>query len=308
MLVAVGLLALGAAILYAGAEAAVRGASTLARATGFPAFALGALLFGIDPEGLGAAIAAAARGETAIATGEIFGAVLFLFSAAFGAALLVSRRPVPSPSPIMVLVPAIPLVGAATTLADRVVDRPEGALLIAVYAAYVAVLLRERSAAFGHGAELESEAATGGRGRGGVLAAGGLVLLVAGAAVAVAGAQRLVEETDLLAGFVGAGVLGIVVSIDEVFLEVLPVRRGNPELATGNLFGTLAAFSSGVLGLAALVRPLEVDSAGATAFLAVAALYAVVATAFLARGRAGRGVGAFVLAGYGAWLLVSSAL
>lgn len=308
MLVAVGLLALGAAILYAGAEAAVRGATGLARATGFPAFALGALLFGIDLEGLGAGVAAAARGETAIAAGEIFGTVLFLFSAAFGAALLVSRNPVPSPSPIMVLVPAIPLVGAATTLADRVVDRPEGALLIAVYAAYVAVLLRERSSAAAVGSDLESEASTGGRRRAGLLVAGGLVLLVAGAWVAVGGAERLVQETDLLAGFVGAGILGVVVSIDEVFLEVLPVRRGHPQLATGNLFGTLAAFSSGVLGIAALVRPLEVDSAGATSFLAVAALYAVVATVFLARGRAGRGVGAVVLAAYGIWLLVSSSL
>ncbi len=308
MLVAVGLLALGAAILYAGAEASVRGTTSLARATRFPAFALGALLFGIDLEGLGAGVAAAARGETAIAAGEIFGSVLFLFSAAFGAALLVSRKPVPSPSPIMVLVPAIPLVGAATTLADRVVDRPEGALLIAVYAAYVAVLLRERSSAEALGVELKSKADRGGRRRAGLLVAGGLILLVAGAWVAVGGAERLVRETDLLPGFVGAGILGIVVSIDEVFLEVLPVRRGHPQLATGNLFGTLAAFTSGVLGVAALVRPLEVDSAGATAFLAVAVLYAVVATVFLTRGRAGRGVGAVVLAAYGVWLLLASSL
>ncbi len=46
MLVALGLLALGAVLLYAGAEAAIRGATALARALRVPAFVLGALLFG----------------------------------------------------------------------------------------------------------------------------------------------------------------------------------------------------------------------------------------------------------------------
>ena len=86
------------------------------------------------------------------------------------------------------------------------------------------------------------------------------------------------------------------------------MRRGIPELATGNLFGTVAAFSTGVLGLAALVRPLEVDGAGATAFLAAAALYTVVATIFLARGHVGTVVGVAILALYGLWLGFASRL
>jgi cation:H+ antiporter len=136
----------------------------------------------------------------------------------------------------------------------------------------------------------------------------GLALLVAGAWVLLSGGSRLVRETNLLAGFVGAVILGILVSLDEVLLEVLPIRRGNPDLATGNLFGTLAAFFSGVLGVAALVRPLEVDSVGATAFLGVAFLYAVVATTFLLRGNVGRLVGGFVLLCYGGWLAGASVI
>src|SRR5439155_3289094 len=112
----------------------------------------------------------------------------------------------------------------------------------------------------------------------------GLALVYVGATVVVNGGIRILERTSLAAGFVGAAVIGALAALDEVFLEVLPVLRGTPELATGNLFGTVAAFSTGVLGLAALVRPLEVDGAGATAFLAAAALYTVVATTFLARG------------------------
>jgi cation:H+ antiporter len=272
---------------------------------------LGALLFGIDLEGLGAAVVAAARGQTAIAAGEIFGTVFFLFGAAFGAALLFARRPVPSPEPVMILAPAVLLVAAAAALFDRFVGRLEGGLLVTLYAAYVGLVIRSGYRyAQERGEELVRESAEGPRAPvlRAALAGAGLALLVAGAWVLLSGGTRLIRETGLLPGFVGAAILGILVSLDEVLLEVLPIRRGTPELATGNLFGTLAAFCSGVLGTAALVRPLDVDSGGAMAFLGAAFLYAVIATVFLLRGRAGRVLGALILVCYAALLLATSVI
>jgi cation:H+ antiporter len=304
MLVAVALLVAGAAVLYLGAEAAVRGATGLSRALGVTAFAVGALLFGIDLEGLGAAVVASARGETAIAAGEIFGTVLFLFSAAFGAALLLAREPVPSPDRIMVLAPGLHLVACAFAVADRYVARLEGVLLVVFYLAYVGLVVRTgRTPSAG-----DTEAVPDRSGARLLVVAGGLLAVAGGAGLLVAGGVRLVTEAGLTAGFVGAAVLGILVSLDEVVLEVLPIRRGTPELATGNLFGTLAAFTTGVLGLAALVRPLVIDAPGSVAFLGVAVLYAVVATTFVARGRAGRLLGTVVLASYAAWLVWSATL
>jgi len=297
MLLAVVLLAAGAGVLYVGAEAAVRGASGLTRALGVPAFAVGALLFGLDLEGLGAAVVAAGRGETALAAGEIFGTVLFLYSAAFGAALLLAREPVPAPDRTMVLAPGLHLVACAFAVSDRYVARLEGVLLIVFYLAYVGLVIRRNGTTAGEG---ERDAT---RGAPLLLVGGGLLAVAGGAALLVAGGARLVTEAGLQAGFVGAAVLGILVSLDEVLLEVLPIRRGAPELATGNLFGTLAAFSTGVLGLAAVVRPLEIDAPGSVAFIGVAVLYALVATVFVARGRAGRLLGGFVLASYAAWLV-----
>jgi cation:H+ antiporter len=310
MLGALGLLAVGAVVLYVGAEAAVRGAAALARALGIRAFVLGALLFGIDLESLGTAVAASARGETALAAGEIVGTVLFLYGAAFGAALLVARGPIPSPGPVLVLAPALHLVAGAFALTDRYVARLEGVFLVAMYLAYVGLLVRGGRIPQGT-TEIEREADRAGRGRRPVsaaLAVGGLALVAAGATVVVAGATRFTEASGLAAGFVGAAILGVLVSLDELLLEVLPVRRGQAELATGNLFGTLPAMAAGVMGLAALVHPLDVDSAGAAGYLAMAFLYAVVATVFLARGQAGRWLGAFVLVSYAAWLVVSSTL
>ena len=306
MLAAVALLIAGAAVLYLGAEVAVRGATGLSRALGVSAFVVGALLFGIDLEGLGAAVVASARGETALAAGEIFGTVLFLFSAAFGAALLLAREPVPSPDRLMVLAPGLHLVACAFAISDRYVARLEGVLLVVFYLAYVGLVLRSgRTEPDGEAGPVPDPRGPGARL---LVVAGGLVAVAGGAALLVAGGVRLVSEAGLRAGFVGAVVLGILVSLDEVLLEVLPIRRGTPGLATGNLFGTLAAFTTGVLGLAALVRPMVLDAPGSVAFLGVAVLYAVVATVFVARGRAGRLLGGVVLASYAAWLLWSATL
>ena len=302
MLVAISLLVAGAAVLTVGAEAAIRGAGRLAKARRISPFLLGALLFGVDVESVGAALIAAGRGQTALAAGEAFGTVVFLFSAAFGVALLLAPRPIESPSIQMVLLPAVTLLAGAAALADRVVSRPEGGALIGAYGIYLGIVIVDGRGAQARAEAIVREAEEGPRVPSLVLLVGGLALVYAGASVLVNGGVRLLSMSGLAAGFVGAAIIGALASLDEVFLEVLPVRRGIPELATGNLFGTVAAFSTGVLGLAALVRPLEVDGAGATAFLAAAALYTVVATTFLARGRAGKVVGVAILALYGLWL------
>jgi cation:H+ antiporter len=306
MLPALGLLIGGAILVYLGAEAAIRGAAGLARALRIPMFALGALLFGIDLEGLGTAVVASARDQASIAAGEIFGTIMFLYSAAFGVALLVAREPVRSPPASMVIAPAGAVVIAGFSIADLYVERLEGGLLLLLFAAYVALVVQQGRLARARAERMEREAEEAPRSRMvmAAFAVGGLALLAGGAFVLVEGGTRFFEATALSAGFVGAAVIGVLVSLDEVLLEVLPVRRGTPDLATGNLFGTVAAFCTGVLGTAALVRPLAIDSGAALAFLGAAALYAIVATVFLARGRAWRGLGVTVLAVYAVWLLV----
>lgn len=324
MATAVLLLGAGALILWAGAELAVRGATGVTRAAGIPAFVVGALLFGVDVEGLGATVTAAGRGETAMAAGEAFGTILFLFAAAFGLALLLAREPIPAPTAPMMAAPAAGVILATAVIADRAVTRFEGIILVAAYAVYVLVVLVEhRLGAEGEGgdvarevAEMVEEAAPGNAdpqgspsaGRQGAMAVLGLGLVAGGAWLLVGGGVRVLAVAGLSAGFVGAAVLGALTSLDEVLLEVLPVRRGVPELATGNLFGTLAAFTTGVLGLAAVVRPLTLDTGANLAFLAAAALYALVGTVLFVRGRAGRILGSVVLALYLVWLVGAAAL
>jgi cation:H+ antiporter len=303
---AIVLLLAGTAVLAVGAESAIRGAVRFAKARGVSPFVIGAVMFGIDVESLGAALIAAGRGQTAIAAGEAFGTIVFLLSVAFGAALLLSPEPIESPRAQMVLLPAVGLIAGGLTLADGEVDRLEGLALVVAFAVYIWMVIMDDRTARLRGEEVEREAEEGPRIPSWMLLGGGLVMVYVGATVMVEGGVRLLDRTSLAAGFVGAAIIGSLASVDEVVLEVLPVRRGYPELATGNLFGTITAFSTGVLGLAALVRPLQIDGAAGSAFVAASVLYGIIATAFLARGRAGKVVGLMVLAAYGGWLALGS--
>jgi len=83
VLLAILFLLIGAAVLAVGAESAVRGTARFAVAAVISAFVLGALLFGIDFEGAATAMIAAERGQTALASGESYGTVVFLLTAAF---------------------------------------------------------------------------------------------------------------------------------------------------------------------------------------------------------------------------------
>jgi cation:H+ antiporter len=303
---AVVLLLIGAGVLTVGAEAAIRGAAKVAKARGISPFVFGALLFGIDIESLGAALIAAGRNQPSIAAGEAFGTIVFLFGVGFALALLISKKPVESPSQQMVLWPAATLVLGAAALANEEVTRYEGAALVLAYVLYITFVVREGRVARAVGEHIEHETEEVRRVPPAVLLIGGLGLVFLGANTLVEGGIRILDRTSLAAGFIGAAVIGALASADEVLLEVLPIRRGLSELATGNLFGTVAAFSTGVLGLAALVRPLAVDSGATTAFIAASVMYTIVATAFLMRGRAGKFVGVTLVMVYAAWLAFAS--
>ena len=306
MVLAIGLLVAGTIALTIGAEAAIRGAAKVGAARRISPFVLGAVLFGIDIESLGAALIAAGRDQTSMAAGGTFGTIVFLFGVGFGLALLISRKPVESPSRPMVLWPAATLVLGALAISDQVVSRYEGVTLVLAYVVYLSMVLRDREPAEAVGAHVEHEAEQAGRVPPLVLLLGGLAFVYVGATIMVEGGVRILDRTGLTDGFVGAALIGALASADEVLLEILPIRRGLTSLATGNLFGTVGAFSTLVVGLAALIRPLAVDSAAASAFLAASLLYTIVATAFIVRAKAGKVVGVTLIVCYAAWLALSS--
>src|SRR5215207_9716152 len=176
--VALAALAGGVALIVVGAEVFAEHLEAASRRLGVSAFALALLLAGAEPEELATTVAASLRKVPAIAFGDVIGANVAMCLVALPVGALVAPLPF-GPRVRRYALLALPLgVVAAIVAWNGRVGRPAGALLVALYVAYVAAIwVRERRPpALGEVAELadtgsaapgRTRARTGARRRGG---------------------------------------------------------------------------------------------------------------------------------------------
>ena len=129
-----------------------------------------------------------------------------------------------------------------------------------------------------------------------------LVFAIDGNLSRVEGAGLLVWFAVALTGAARSGRRLLAAEGDDDRVAV-PARRGRPELALGNIAGTIIHFSSFNAGLVALVKPLALGRATTHLYLpAAVAGPAILAAVLLVRRRLGRLEGAGLLALYLAYV------
>lgn len=251
-----------------GAESFAEHLSAASVRLGVSAFALALLLAGAEPEELATAVVASLRKVPAVALGDVIGAnvTMCLVALGIGACL--------APLPFGTRVLRYAVLGLPVGLAATVVmwgghvDRPEGALLVVLYVAYVGViwLWERRPPALGEADELEAarvEASSGVRSRVGrelALVLVGITAMAVGATVLVEAVRRITQvessQTDL-----ALTVVGFVTAFELVVLAWSASRRGAGEAVVAAVVGSFAYNATMTLGAAALVRPLVVVDA-----------------------------------------------
>jgi cation:H+ antiporter len=88
----------------------------------------------------------------------------------------------------------------------------------------------------------------------------GFALLITGGRTLVTGASRLATSLGVSELAIGLTVVAFGTSAPELAVNVLAAIRGNTAIAFGNIIGSNAANIGLVLGAAALVRPLRIES------------------------------------------------
>ena len=256
------LLVIGAGLLTAGAEGFAEHVSGASARLGVSVLALGILLAGAEPEEAITAMLASGQGHPALAAGDAVGANLVILTLTLGLGALVTRLPVGRRG--LEYGVAATVLGALAWLLMRngVLDRAEGVLLVLVYAAGVVWVWRreKQPPLIGELAELDSleeppsdESATG---RALLLVLLGVLGMVVGGALAVRGAEGLVEVFNVGESVIGLTVLALATSAEMVALVWAARRRGLTELVVAGIVGAVAYNSTVSLGLAALVSPL----------------------------------------------------
>jgi cation:H+ antiporter len=321
LLALVALLASVAAIVW-GAETFAEHLTDASARLGVSTFALALLLAGAEPEELATSVTAALRGVPAIAYGDVIGTNVAMCTVALGLAALIAPLPF-GPRVRRYALLALPVGVVATVLVwDGYLGRPEGALLVGLYTAYVALIwIAERHPpALGEVSELddhedEPQAAAGSVGaalptRARSRVGRDLLLVLAGLAAMASGATVLVEAVRRLSGIeetqtkLGLTVVGFATAFELVILAVAAARRGMTETVLASVVGSFAYNVTMTLGAGALARPLQVLAADQLHLPLLAMLGALLFVLALAlpTGRLTRPAGALLVAAYPAFI------
>lgn len=297
----------GVGLIVWGAEAFAEHLAVASVRLGVSAFALAVLLAGAEPEELATTVTASLRHAPGIAFGDVIGANIAICLVALGIGAVLTPLPF-SDSVLRYAGLGVPLAALAAVVAwGGRVSRVQGLVLIALYAAYVAVIwiTERRPPALGETAELdEASAATGKAGAGRVgkelgMVLAGVVAMAGGAILVVDGVRRVshVESTQTRLGFV---LVGFATAFELVVLAVSAARRGMSEAVVAGVVGSFAYNVTMSLGAGAVARPLHIRDARLLhgPWLAmIAALLAVLLLA-LPRRRLSRPAGWLLLAAY----------
>jgi cation:H+ antiporter len=135
---------------------------------------------------------------------------------------------------------------------------------------------------------------------------GGLVLLIAGSQLLLTGATALAQAFGISDALIGLTLVAVGTSLPELAVSILAVLRRHADVAVGNVLGSNIFNILGILGIAALVHPLEIDARIAEFDQWVMLTSAVVVLILLYTGwRLSRVEGALLLAGYVAYVALS---
>jgi cation:H+ antiporter len=297
-----GLLAVSAVMLIAGAELFAENVGAAARGLGITVFGAAFLLAGAEPEEMITAVIASGRHRPGLAAGDAIGANLTMLTLVLGLAAL--ARPLPFGGRVRgyALWSAVAGGLAALAVAGGIIGRWQGGLLLAAYLAGVALLwLRERTPpAIGEAAEAGEDAGSRPVALGLALAVGGVALMAAGGWLAVGGAERVVAALSLTDSAVGLTLLALATTAELFALAWAAMRRGVSEIAVAGVAGSVAYNATASLGVAALVRPLAVGGILAPAIAAAALPLALLV--ITPGGRLTRQAGAVLMVGYAAWV------
>ncbi len=307
----------GLVLLLGGGEALVRGAVSIARRLGVSPLVIGLTLvgFGTSAPELTTSLQAALGGAPGIAVGNVVGSnianlLLILGLAALVAPIAVDRRALKRDGSMLVAT----TLGVGALLIFDLTSRPLGLAMVAFLVAYVVfVYLAERRATADASAALHVEEAAAvapaGWGLSLVLALGGLVGVVGGASLLVEGAVALATRAGVSETLIGLTLVAVGTSLPELATSAIAARRGQGEVALGNLVGSNIFNLLGILGVTAAVTPLavppEIAALDAWVMGAVTALALLLA---VTGQRVTRGEGALLLAlyaGYVAYLALA---
>ncbi len=329
--VAILLLVIGFVLLVKGADWFVDGAAGLAAKMRIPQLVIGltVVAFGTSMPELATSVVSSVEGNVGFAVGNVLGSnitniLLILGLSALFCALPVQRDSLKIDLPVLLGSSALMILFGQT---GEQINRIEGGLMAALLVAYTWFLvhgaLKRRAKEGGsvalndHEVVVEGEKEEAGKGFGAWYARMkqftwfltlatlvGMGCIVGGATIAVEGAKTLAEKIGLSSRVIGLTVVAIGTSLPELITSVMAAKKGETDIAVGNIIGSNIFNILMVAGLSALIMPLPFVAGKSFLWDGIIALGAAALLslfAYLPSHKIQKWQGAVMLAGFAAY-------
>lgn len=257
MLIDVLLILGGLALLVVGGEFLVRGAGDLARRLGMSSLVVGLTVVSVAtsaPE-LAVTVDSVMRGAPDLAVGNVIGSntanvLLILGAGALLAPLVVRRRLLRFDLPAMLVLS----IGLLLIGLDGSIGVVDGAVLLGAFVALTVttVLIGRRDPEAQ--ADVDDDE-PGPAWRSLLLVAAGVGALVIGAQLLVRGAVSIASGLGVSELVIGLTIVALGTSLPELAATIVAVRRGEADMAVGNVVGSNIANIGLVLGLSGVFAP-----------------------------------------------------
>ncbi len=276
MLLTILLLILGLVILIVGAEALIRGASSISKKAGIPPLVIGLTIvaFGTSAPELLVNIFSALKGTTDLAVGNIIGSntaniLLILGISAMIVSLKVPKSTTWKEIPFAALAAVTVFFVANDMFFDgqtgNSISRTDGLLLLcffAIFMYYTFELFRK-----GDTNDADQHITIYSTPLSILLTIAGLLCLFFGGQLLVNEAIFLAKIAGLSEMFIGLTIVAIGTSLPELVTSIIAARKGQADIAIGNVVGSNIFNIFWILGVTSIINPIPVSARANTDIL-----------------------------------------
>ena len=305
-------LVIGFLLLVKGADYFVEGASSIAKKLRIPTFVIGLTIvaFGTSAPELAVSISAALKGSNDIAIGNVVGSNIFNTLVVLGASAAITpiavekgiiKKDYPLSIFAAILLGVLSLDMILFKAPAMTLSRVDGIILLVAFAFFmyttVKAGLKQRAAA-----NPEHEEALANMympaWKSILILVVGLAGIVIGGDLSVEGAKELARAFRLSEALIGLTIVAFGTSLPELVTSIIAARKGESDIAVGNVIGSNIFNIFFILGVSATILPMNVSS---TYLYDIAVLVAVMVLSYIPIAKTkkvSRGMGVTMVAAY----------
>lgn len=279
------LLLVGFVLLIKGADFFVEGAASTAKILKIPSIIVGltVVAMGTSLPEASVSITAALAGKNELSLSNVVGSNIFNLLVVAGASALlrpiaVQKSVLKKDFPFSIIITLLVLLFCIPTVFQgqkvSVLSNLEGVILLVIFVLYLVSVVRDAKKARSNASESEEEGNTHSPLMIIVYIVGGVAAIIVGGNLVVDSASAIAADFGLSQTLIGLTVVALGTSLPELVTSIVAAKRGESDLALGNVIGSNIFNMLMVLGLSCSLHPVVVigESVFDLIFLTIASL------------------------------------